>query len=205
MIYCTSVFEDEPTHQVMLRLYSYFTDCFFEQKSIPCNGNGKIKRQIGAYNNAAKYNYYFIIADLDNSYECAPSLIKDWIPGQHASKFLFRVAVHEIESWLLADRVNFASFLSLSQALLPLFPDNEPDPKQIVINLAKKSRKREIREGIVPIDDYAKIGPGYNSLLQKFIQNTWDVDFARKNSSSLDKTIKSLERIAFNNKNEKIG
>jgi len=196
MIYFTSVYEDEPTHQVMLKLYESFQGCFAESIAIPCRGKGKIKKQIGAYNNAAKYGYYFVIADLDTEYKCASSLIQDWLPGQRASQLLFRVAVHEVESWLLADRENFAAFFSVSKQLIPLNPDSETDPKRTVIALAKKSRKRDIREDIVPIDDYAAIGPGYNIQLQSFIQNVWNIDSARKNSQSLDRAVKSLEKMA---------
>jgi len=196
MIYCTSVYEDEITHQIMLKIYDYFQGCFSESTAIPCYGKGKIKKQIKAYNYAAQYGYFFVITDLDDDYECAPSLIKDWLPEQHTRQFLFRVAVHEIESWLLADRENFAAFFSVSQGLIPLNPDKETDPKHIVISLAKRSKKRDIRETIVPIDEYASIGPGYNIQFQSFIKHTWNIDSARKNSPSLDKTIKSLERIA---------
>ena len=194
MIYITSVYEDEPTHQVMLKLYEFFRGIFTESKSIPCYGKGKIKKQIEAYNYAAQYNHYFIITDLDDSYNCAPLLVNEWLPKPKTSKFLFRVAVHEIESWLLADRENFSTFFSISKALIPLNPDNEQNPKQTVISLAKRSKKREIREDVVPIDNFARIGPGYNLQLQKYIQNNWDIELARKNSPSLDKAIKSLER-----------
>jgi hypothetical protein len=197
MIYCTSVYEDEITHQIMLTIYNFFQGCFSELRAIPCHGSGKIKKQIKEYNYAAQYGYFFIITDLDDDYECAPSLINDWLPEHHTGQLLFRVAVHEIESWLLADRENFASFFSISQHLVPLQPDNEMDPKRTVISLAKRSRKREIREAIVPIDDYASIGPGYDIQFQSFIQNIWNIDSARKNSPSLDKAIKSLERIAY--------
>ena len=196
MIYFTSVYEDEPTHQVMLKLYESFQGYFAESVAIPCRGKGKIKKQIGAYNNAAKYGYYFVIADLDTEYKCASSLIQDWLPGRRASQLLFRVAVREVESWLLADRENFAAFFSVSKQLIPLNPDSETDPKRTVIALAKKSRKRDIREDIVPIDDYAAIGPGYNIQLQSFIQNVWNIDSARKNSQSLDRAVKSLEKMA---------
>jgi len=195
MIYCTSVYEDEITHQVMLRIYNFFQGCFSESKAIPCQGNGKIKKHIKEYNYAAQYGYFFIITDLDDGYECAPSLISDWLKDQHTNQFLFRVAVREIESWLLADRENFAAFFSISQNLVPLQPDNEVDPKHIVISLAKRSKKREIRESIIPIDDYARIGPGYNIQFQSFIQNNWNIDIARKNSPSLDRAIRSLEKI----------
>ena len=200
MIYFTSVYEDEPTHQVMLKLYDYFHDCFIESKVIPCRGKGKIKKQINAYNNAAKFSYYFVITDLDNEYQCAPSLINTWLPGQRTSKLLLRVAVHEIESWILADRESFASFFSISQDLVPLSPDNEVDPKSTVISLAKRSKKREIRESMVPIDDYVRIGPGYNIQLQSYTQNIWNIDSARKNSQSLDSALKALEKVSFSEK-----
>jgi len=199
MIYFTSVYEDELTHQIMMKLYNLFKEYFTEIKAIPCRGNGKIKRQIKAYNKASQFGYYFVITDLDDN-ECAPSLIKDWMPEQQNSQLLFRVAVREIESWLLADRANFASFFSISQQLIPLNPDNEKNPKQTVIALAKRSKKREIREAIVPIDDYVKTGPRYNIKLQYFIQNNWCIDSARKISRSLDKAIIALEKIANSSK-----
>jgi len=196
MIYCTSVYEDEITHQVMLKMYELFQKNFTEFRAIHCHGKGKIKKQINAFNNAAQYGYYFVIVDLDNEYECAPSLIQDWLPlNKQMNNFLFRIAVHEVESWLLADRDNLAAYFSISRELIPLEPDNQIDPKHTIISLAKRSRKREIRENIVPIDNYASIGPGYNIQFQYFIKNIWNIDSARKNSPSLDKTIKSLEKL----------
>ncbi|MCL2879967.1 MAG: DUF4276 family protein [Treponema sp.] len=204
MIYFTSVYEDEPTHQVMLKLYDFFQGSFTESMAIPCRGKGKIRKQINAYNNAAKYTDFFVITDLDEEYQCAPSLIHDWLHEKQASQLLFRVAVREIESWLLADRKNFSTYFSISRDLVPLNPDTEIDPKELVISLAKRSKKREIREAIVPIDDYARIGPGYNMYLQSYIQHFWDIESARKNSQSLDKTIISLEKIENRKKHGKI-
>ena len=180
----------------MLKIYGSFQNFFSESRAISCKGNGKIKRQISAFNCAAEYGYYFVITDLDNN-TCAPSLIREWLPVKPHNQLLFRVAVHEVESWLLADRENFASFFSISQNLIPLNPDNEVDPKRTVISLAKKSRKKEIREAIIPVDDHAINGPGYNIQFQSFIQNMWNIDSARKNSPSLDKTIKVFEKIAY--------
>ncbi|MCL2479675.1 MAG: DUF4276 family protein, partial [Treponema sp.] len=170
--------------------------CFSESMTIPCRGKGKIKKNINGFNNAAKNSYFFVITDLDNEYQCAPSLVQDWLSNKPVSQLLFRVAVHEIESWLLADRENLATFFSISKQIIPLNPDNEVDPKRTLISLAKRSRKRDIREAIVPIDDYANIGPEYNIKLQSYIQNTWNIGSARRNSPSLDGAIKSLEKIA---------
>jgi hypothetical protein len=194
MIYCTSVYEDEITHQVILKIYESSQGYISESKAIHCNGNGKIRKQINAYNNAAQYGYYFVITDLDDDYDCAALLVKAWLPNTRSDQLFFRVAVHEIESWLLADKENLAAFLSISQTLIPLEPDKEKDPKNTIISLAKRSRKREIREAIIPVDNYASIGPGYNYQLQSFVQNLWDIESARKKSPSLDSTIKALEK-----------
>jgi hypothetical protein len=196
MIYFTCVYEYMPTYLVMLKIFDQFSGRFAEYTSIPCYGFGKIKKNIKAYNKAAKYDYYFVITDLDSAYGCAPLLIDSWLPDRRNDRLVFRVAVREIESWLLADRKGFADFFAVSRELVPLNPDTIPDPKHAVITLAKRSRKRNIREAIVPIDDYASIGPGYNLVFQDYIQNHWDIAVARQYSPSLEKALRALDRIA---------
>jgi hypothetical protein len=196
MIYFTCVYEDEPTHLAMRKIFDQFPGQFTEFVSIPCHGFGKIKKNIKAYNSAARYGYYFIIADLDSTYGCAPLLVDDWLPVQRSDRLIFRIAVREIESWFLADRKDFAAFFSVSQELVPLDPDTVADPKHTVISLAKKSKKRSIREALVPVDNYASIGPGYNLMFQDYIQNHWDIASARQHSPSLDRAMRALGRIA---------
>jgi hypothetical protein len=195
MIHLTCVYEDEPTHLVMLKMLEQFPGCFAEAVSIPCHGFGKIKKNLRAYNNAARYGYYFVITDLDR-YECPLSLINEWLSIQRNDQMIFRIAVREIESWLLADRKSFAAFFSVSQELVPLNPDSIPDPKHTVISLAGKSKRQSIRKDIVPLDNYASIGPGYNLAFQDYIQNYWNIAAACRNSPSLDRAIKALSRIA---------
>jgi hypothetical protein len=180
----------------MLKILKQFPGQFVESVSIPCYGFGKIKKNIGAYNSAAKYGYYFVITDLDRTYDCAPLLIDDWLLEQRNDQLIFRVAVREIESWFLADRKNFATFFSVSRELVPQKPDTVADSKLTVISLAKRSKKRSIREALVPVDDYASIGPGYNLIFQDYIQNHWDIVAARQYSPSLDKALRALGRIA---------
>jgi hypothetical protein len=195
MIYFTCVYEDEPTHLIMQKIFEQFPGCFAESTSIHCHGFGKIKKNIRAYNHAAKHGYYFVITDLDSNYGCAPLLINEWLPVQRNDQLIFRVAVREIESWLLADKKSFAAFFSVSHDLILSEPDTITDPKYAVIALAKRSKKRSIREAIVPIDNYASIGPGYNLVFQDYIQNHWDIAAARQHSPSLDKALLALGRI----------
>jgi hypothetical protein len=181
-------------------MFEQFPNGFEVRTPIHCRGNGKIKKQIAAYNNAAQYGFYFVITDLDNGkYDCAPSLINEWLPFPHNQQFLFRVAVHEIESWLLADRDNFATFFSVSRDSVPLSPDGDADPKQTIFSLARRSKKRYIREGIPPIDKTASIGHGYNLELGDYIMNYWNINTAREHSNSLDKAILALQKLLSEN------
>jgi hypothetical protein len=194
MIDIACIYEDDPTYHVMSKMLSYFSGGFRVSRQIPCHGFGKIKKNILGYNNAACFGHYFVITDLDR-HECAPSLIREWLPMTRNPNLVFRVAVREVESWLLADIKNFACFFAVSRDLIPLSPDEISDPKQVVVTLAKRSRKRNIREGVPPTDKYASIGPGYNYEFRDFIQNHWSLGDARKNSPSLDKALKALGKL----------
>ena len=73
---------------------------------------------------------YFVFTDLDDK-PCATFLIEDWFEGpiadypkRRAANLLFRIAVHEVESWIMADRESFAKFLGISVHKIPLQTDD---------------------------------------------------------------------------------
>ena len=111
-------------------------------------GKQYIRGRIAGFNQAAWQEPWLVLVDLDN-YDCAPLLLGDWLPSP-ASHMLLRVAVREVESWLLADRQAMAGFLAVSTALMPRAPEALADPKLELVNLAKRSRRRAIRQDIVP-------------------------------------------------------
>jgi len=139
---------------------------------------------------------YLILTDLDYE-ECAPIMIKEWLPETRNPNLIFRIAVREVESWVLADRPGFAKFLGISQNKMPRKPDELLDPKAYLINLAKDSRKRALREDIVPKQgSTAKQGPAYNERLASFVQDAWNPSNARQFSPSLERTIRAIEVFA---------
>ena len=69
--------------------------------------------------------------------------------------------------------------------------------KQLLINIARKSRRREIRDDVVPINENAKIGPNYNDCLMNYVYNFWDISRAKKQSESLMRAIQSLNNYKF--------
>jgi hypothetical protein len=60
-------------------------------------GKNFLKEKIEAYNNAARFNPWIVLIDLDYDYECAPPLIQSWLPGQ-GSNLCFRIAVRTVEA-----------------------------------------------------------------------------------------------------------
>ena len=139
---------------------------------------------------------YLILTDLDYN-ECAPTLIKEWLPETKNPNLIFRIAVREVESWVLADRLGFAKFLGISQNKMPKKPDELSDPKAHLINLARASRKRDLREDIIPKrGSTAKQGPAYNERLVSFVEAAWNPSTARQFSPSLERTLKAIEAFA---------
>ena len=158
-------------------------------------GYGYIKSNLQKFNLASSNFVYFILTDLDK-HDCAPSLRTQWIPPYtYHENMIFRIAVREVEAWLLADRLNFAKFLGISNNLIPEFPETLTDPKTTLIQLASKCKTRSIKEAIVPDPKTrAKQGPDYNGSLSHFVFQSWNIDIAKKNSLSLQRAITHLNK-----------
>ncbi len=161
---------------------------------------GKIRllSKINGHNYAAEYSPWAILIDLDTDAPCAPSFVATHLPNP-ASFMCFRVAVHEIESWLMADAEHLAKFLKISVGKIPTHPDGIPDPKRIMVDLAQHSNSRDIREDMVPKPKSGrKTGPAYVSRLIEFLNHPkygWRPDIAAKNSDSLARCIHCLENL----------
>lgn len=155
-------------------------------------GYGYLKKIIPGLNHAAKGTPYLVLTDLDNA-ECPLALISQWLSQPKHPNLIFRIAVKEVEAWLLAHREAFAKFLGISITLIPDDVDAIPDPKQFLINLARRSRKRSLRDAIVPAaNSTASIGKDYNNQLIRFVQEDWQMELAQANSRSLQKAVNAI-------------
>ena len=108
---------------------------------------------------------------------------------------IFRIAVREVEGWLLADRQSFSKFIGMSVNLIPEDTETIPDPKQKLIELVRKSKNKELREDIVPsMRTTARVGPNYNGRLGFFVTSYWKIQSAVNHSASLKRAVNTIAK-----------
>ncbi|MBS1749548.1 MAG: hypothetical protein JST63_06570 [Bacteroidetes bacterium] len=190
------VFEDELSEFIMSKLLHCFGNKYYTGVSYNGFGNGYIKTNIKGFNEAATGIPFFVLTDLDNN-PCAPYVINDWLNKPIRPNLIFRIAIREVESWLLADTEGVAEYFGVSKSLVSATPELLPDPKRALINLAKKCRKRIVREDIIPINENASIGPNYNGRLMEFVFDYWNVNNAMAKSESLRRAYKALDDFQY--------
>lgn len=162
------------------------------------NGKDSLRRRVSAFNNAARHSPWIVVVDLNHEAHCAPPLRASWLPSP-APGMCFRVAVREIESWIMADRARLARYLRVQQARVPSDPEALDDPKTALVNLARTSTKKAVREDMVPrLGSGRKIGPAYTSRLIEFVSDQergWRPDVAAAGSDSLGRCLRSLRNL----------
>lgn len=165
-------------------------------KTLAKRGKGYIKSKINNINSSNPIFNFFVVTDLDQT-ECAPILIKNWFTRPIRENLIFRVAVREIEAWLLADISGFAAYLRLSEAYLKNKignPDALADPKLKLISLVDECSIKDYKTDIVKKEKTSyKQGAGYNTRLNEFVENYWNLPRARTQSRSFEKACKALE------------
>lgn len=188
------VFEDQLSEFVMMKLVET-TKKFHISNSYSEGGFGYIKKNINGFNQASKGCPFFVLTDLDNI-NCAPTLIEEWLGKSSNPNLIFRIAVREVEAWILADIDGFSEYIGISKANFIDDVEVIKDPKAELFRLVKKCRKRDIREDILPKDEYAKIGPNYNERLGEFVTKYWNIARAVEVSDSLKRTVQHLLRFS---------
>ena len=155
-------------------------------------GKPQVRLNIASYAQAARHHAWFVLIDLDDEAPCAGELVARWLPDCPPT-MAFRVAVREVEAWLLGDRINLARFLSVSRDIIPRDPDDLPDPKSTLLAISRRSRTRALREGLPPRAGSGRsIGPLYVPELSRFASDHWDVAAAATVSRSLARCLTAL-------------
>jgi hypothetical protein len=160
-------------------------------------GKAKLVADLPKYNSAARFQPWLAIRDLNGDAPCPPLLVQNNLPDP-SPLMCFRIAVREAESWLMADRDAFAAALGVNLALVPDDPEALRDPKQTVVNLARRSRKRNVRLGLVPEPGAGiSIGPEYAAWMIEFADQIWSPIRASNSGAvpSLTRAINCIRRL----------
>jgi hypothetical protein len=159
------------------------------------HGKAQIDGRLLGYNNAARRSPWIVLRDLDDA-ECAPALAAKLLPAP-APLMCFQLVVRSLEAWLIADAETLSSELAISASIVPAKPEEVIRPKRELVNLGRRSRKRAIREAIVPREgSTANVGPGYEAFLCRYIATSWRSDVAATRSPSLVRLLGWLDDIA---------
>jgi hypothetical protein len=190
--------EDNLSEVVVRKLLGAFRPTVPIVAAVGGRGKSYLQNRAAELNRTAASVPVLLLVDLDTPSPCPAELIARWLPQGLAANMLFRAAVMEVESWLLADRIGFSRLLSIDPRRIPTNTDSVANPKEFLIGLAQKSRNRVVRADLVPADkSSAKVGPGYTSRLAAFVNLSWDPIGACASSGSLQRLVNKLKSAAL--------
>jgi len=179
--------EDRLSESVALRLLAEVNVTVEQTRCLGRQGNGYLLKRLRSLNGSSSNHLkVLMLTDLDQK-SCAPTLVSAWFDNiSRSENLIFRVAVREVEAWLMADTRSFATFLGVSQALVRSDVETLADPKRELLKLATRSRARGVRQSLLPAANAAAAqGFGYNDLLCAFVRDAWSARDASRNSPSL--------------------
>ncbi len=189
-------FEDSVSEAVAIKLIKQ-EKIGCELKKLGTRGGGRspILAHINKYNQMSKISPVILFIDLDKD-ECAPSLMVNYPirDKQPPNKLQVRIAVREVESWLLADKQGIEIYFGIPQNAIPHNPEELDDPKQELLNLIKGKSNADFKREMLPNGKVIS-GSEYNNYLTDFINTAWDSTRACANADSLDRAIKGIQQI----------
>ena len=96
---------------------------------------------------------------------------------------------------MLADHQAFAHYFAIGRRL-PHRVDELDDPKQHLIDLCRRSRSKDIREGVPPRPGSGRrVGPEYVAIIREYALSSWSPDRARNQSPSLERALEGLAEL----------
>lgn len=153
-------------------------------------GAARLREKIDKMNNVAENVMpVLMVADADQA-PCPVTQRNSWLPAHAHPRLALRLAVREAEAWVLADHEGFSTFAQISPAKLPDAPEEIFDPKQALLSLIRFSKRRDLRDEMLPSKHSASpIGLGYNTHLKEYVRRFWRADRALHRAPSLARAI----------------
>lgn len=167
-------------------------------------GKSDLRKSFDKFYNLSTREVVLLLVDLDRTSDrkmCAIDLVRNWLVGRKPNpQLIFRVAVHEVESWLMADHDGLEYLLGLrARTKLPSFPDRVEEPKELLLSLVKSSRKKELRDCFKSIEGRLSPGLTYSTTLCRWIDAHWSPKRAAEKSDSLKRAIIALQKVCGGN------
>jgi hypothetical protein len=195
MVPITIATEDELSEAIASRLVSEVPGPCYVAQPLRKGGFGYLRSRMANWRQMAERQVVFVLTDLDRV-ECPVAMRNDWAGLKPLPpRLLFRIAVREVESWVLADHDAIRRLMG-AVPNLPDAPDDIPDPKQALLKLAKKA-PRSVRDDIVRQGERGNLlqGLGYNTRLVNWVNSEWSPKRAAERSPSLARARKRLSEI----------
>lgn len=177
--------EDELSEAIGLRLIA--ESPFHEADVLPLrrNGSGYLKSKVESWCQLAGQQVVLLLTDLDQI-DCPVALRNEWLGTRPVpDRLLLRIAVREIESWVLADHDAMRKLIG-DRGKLPPAPDELGDPKAFLLNMVRKYAPRDVKQDLLAERGaMASQGLGYNRRLVAWVKSDWSPDRAAARSPSL--------------------
>lgn len=183
--------EDELSEAVAMRLIAELQEPHYVTHKLRKGGFGYLRSKMDSWCQMAQHQVMLVLTDLDQA-KCAGELREQWLfnRSEHA-RLLLRVAVREVESWVLADHAAMRVLIG-PKGTLPPHPDELPDPKQALLRLANGA-PRGVRDDLLRVvDGRLAQGLGYNACLVHWVGSEWNPGHAAERSPSLQRARKRL-------------
>jgi hypothetical protein len=159
-------------------------------------GKTRINAKVPDFNRVARHQSWFVLRDLDRDDTdiCIEGLRRQLLRSQALESGLaLRFAVRSSEAWLLSDAGGIRDFFGVPASRVPASPDLLTAPKDALVALCRHSKRRDIRDGMVPKAGVsARVGPRYTSIVRRFVEDHWDIASAMQASTSLATTVERV-------------
>ena len=160
-------------------------------------GAGDLRKRLPELVRLAPAIPVVLLTDLDLK-PCAAGLVTEWLHNlSRPETLLLRIAVREVEAWLLADQQAFGTCFRIPPSKLPDDPESLPDPKQILLNLVQRHAPKKLKQDIV-VDRGSgpRQGLAYNLRLIDFVRNQWNPERAAASADSLARARRRIGELA---------
>lgn len=186
--------EDQLSEAIAMRLIDEIQTPHQVAHKLRRGGYGYLRSKMDSWRQMAQHQVMMVLTDLDRV-ECVVDFRDQWMANKAPpTNLLFRVAVREVESWVLADHDAMRALIG-PKGVLPIAPDELADPKQVLLRLVKGAPKAVRDDLLKTVGSNLSPGLGYNARLTDWVGSTWNPQRAADRSPSLARTRLRLNEV----------